>query len=182
MWEIRVNKNTEAQSINAEHIEAGLFSALLHMIILCWFLWSTEPADIDQFSDTEVRELAGKHDLDDAVVEILVELAKNLCKQKKCLPNWGITVMYLCWTYLPLTCCSRLRMTATAWWRIRSFVWGFSLFKWSWHIRPSSLNASLISRTRKRSLALLAIRLSFSLSIFCSGFKSSSSLVLLETK
>ena len=77
MWEIRVNKNTESQSINAEHIEAGLFSALLHMIILCWFLWSTEPTDIDQFSDTEVRELAGKHDLDDAVVEILVELAKK---------------------------------------------------------------------------------------------------------
>lgn len=82
--------------------------------------------------------------------------------------------------YWPLTCCSRLRMTATAWWRISSFVCGFSLFRWSWHIRPSSLNASLMSRTRKRSLALFAILLSFSLSIFCSGFKSSSSLVLLQ--
>lgn len=134
-----------------------------------------------------MRELERKLGPDDAMAEVLVELAINETKQKsdwkeKCMSIWGNTVMYLCWTYLPLTCCSRLRMTATAWWRIRSFVWGFSLFKWSWHIRPSSLNASLISRTRKRSLALLAIRLSFSLSIFCSGFKSSSSLVLLENK
>lgn len=80
----------------------------------------------------------------------------------------------------PLTCCSRLRMTVTAWWRMSSLVWGFSLFKCSWHMRPSSLNASLMSRTRSLSRALLAILLSRSRSAFCSGFRSSSSLTLLQ--
>lgn len=78
----------------------------------------------------------------------------------------------------PLTCCSKLSMTATAWWRMSSFVWGFSLFRCSWHMRPSSLNASLMSRTLRRSRALLAILLSRSRSAFCSGFRSSSSVML----
>lgn len=78
----------------------------------------------------------------------------------------------------PRTCCSRLRMTATAWCRISNFVWGLSLFRCSWTILPSSLNASLMSRTRRRSRALLAILRSLSLSIFCSGVRSSSSLLL----
>lgn len=78
----------------------------------------------------------------------------------------------------PLTCCSRLRMTATAWCRISNLVWGLSLFRWSCTILPSSLNASLMSRTRRRSRALLAILRSLSLSIFCSGVRSSSSLLL----
>lgn len=82
----------------------------------------------------------------------------------------------------PLTCCSKLRMTATAWCKIRSFVWGLSLFRWSCTIRPNSLNASLMSRTRRRSRALLAIRLSFSRSAFCSGVRSSSSLLLGDKK
>lgn len=69
-------------------------------------------------------------------------------------------------------------MTATAWCKIRSLVWGLSLFRWSCTIRPNSLKASLMSRTRRRSRALLAIRLSFSLSAFCSGVRSSSSLLL----
>lgn len=78
----------------------------------------------------------------------------------------------------PRTCCSRLRMTATAWCRISNLVWGLSLFRCIWHILPSSLNASLMSRTRRRSRALLAIRRSRSRSIFCSGDRSSSSLLL----
>ncbi|TNN78915.1 hypothetical protein EYF80_010841 [Liparis tanakae] len=45
-------------------------------------------------------------------------------------------------------------------------------------ILPSSLNASLMSRTRRRSRALFAIRRSRSRSIFCSGDRSSSSLLL----
>lgn len=69
-------------------------------------------------------------------------------------------------------------MTATAWCKIRSLVWGLSLFRWSCTIRPNSLKASLMSRTRRRSRALLAILLSFSLSAFCSGVRSSSSLLL----
>lgn len=69
-------------------------------------------------------------------------------------------------------------MTATAWWRMSSFVWGFSLFRCIWHIRPSSLKASLMSRTLRRSRALLAILLSRSRSAFCSGFRSSSSVRL----
>lgn len=69
-------------------------------------------------------------------------------------------------------------MTATAWCSISNLVWGLSLFKCSWTILPSSLNASLMSRTRRRSRALLAIRRSRSLSIFCSGDRSSSSLLL----
>jgi len=78
----------------------------------------------------------------------------------------------------PRTCCSRLRMTATAWCRISNLVWGLSLFRCSCTILPSSLNASLMSRTRRRSRALFAIRRSRSLSIFCSGDRSSSSLLL----
>lgn len=45
-------------------------------------------------------------------------------------------------------------------------------------MRPSSLKASLMSRTRRRSRALLAILRSFSRSAFCSGVRSSSSLLL----
>lgn len=82
---------------------------------------------------------------------------------------------------LPRTCCSRLRMTATAWCRMSSLVWGLSLFRCSWHMRPSSLNASLMSLTRKRSRALFANLLSRSLSAFCSGDRSSSSRMLLWT-
>jgi len=78
-------------------------------------------------------------------------------------------------THWPRTCCSRLRITFTAWWRTSSFVWGFSLFMCIWHMRPSSLKASLMSRTRKRSRALLATRRSFSRSAFTSIGKSSSS-------
>lgn len=78
----------------------------------------------------------------------------------------------------PLTCCSRLRITATAWCSTSSLVCGFSLFRCSWHMWPSSLKASLISRTRRRSRALLAILLSRSRSAFCSGLKSSSSWIL----
>lgn len=81
-------------------------------------------------------------------------------------------------THSPRTCCSRLRMTATAWCRTRSLVWGFSLLRWSWHMWPSSLKASLMSRTRRRSRALLAILLSRSRSAFCSGLRSSSSWIL----
>lgn len=78
----------------------------------------------------------------------------------------------------PLTCCSRLRITATAWCRTSSLVCGFSLFRCSWHMWPSSLKASLMSRTRRRSRALLAILLSRSRSAFCSGLRSSSSWIL----
>lgn len=147
-----------------------LFSAPFHKTGLYRFVGSSQSADRESRKYRESRILM-------AQTAVFREFSDNLPKQSTV--NKCLTVC-LCWTDLPLTCCSRLRMTATAWWRMRSFVWGFSLFKWSWHIRPSSLNASLISRTRRRSLALLAIRLSFSLSIFCSGFRSSSSLVLLE--
>lgn len=63
-----------------------------------------------------------------------------------------------------------------------SLVWGFSLFRCSWHMRPSSLKASLMSRTLRRSRALLAILLSRSRSAFCSGFRSSSSVILWRRK
>lgn len=54
--------------------------------------------------------------------------------------------------YLPLTWCSKVLMTSTAWWRMFNLVWAFSAFKWIIHIRPSSLKASLMSRTRILSL------------------------------
>lgn len=82
----------------------------------------------------------------------------------------------------PRTCCSRLRMTATAWCRINSLVCGLSLLRWSCTMRPSSLKASLMSRTRRRSRALLAILRSFSRSAFCSGVRSSSSLLLWDER
>lgn len=66
-------------------------------------------------------------------------------------------------------------MTLTAWCRMRSLVWGLSWLRCSWHILPSSLNASLMSRTLRRSRALLATRRSLSRSIFTSGGRSSSS-------
>ena len=49
---------------------------------------------------------------------------------------------------LPLTWCSKLPMTDTAWWRIISLVWAFSHCRYSWQISPNSLNASLMSLTR----------------------------------
>lgn len=58
---------------------------------------------------------------------------------------------------------------------MRSLVWGLSWLRCSWHILPSSLNASLMSRTLRRSRALLATRRSRSRSIFTSGGTSSSS-------
>lgn len=50
--------------------------------------------------------------------------------------------------YSPRTCCSKLVITSTAWCKILSFVWAFSALRCIWHIRPSSLKASLMSRTR----------------------------------
>lgn len=73
-----------------------------------------------------------------------------------------------------LTCCSKLVITSTAWWRIFSLVWALSVFRCIIHILPSSLKASLMSLTRILSRALLACRLSFSLSALISGGSSSS--------
>lgn len=92
--------------------------------------------------------------------------------------NESYLSIYLAAMHWPLTCCSRLRITATAWCSTSSLVCGFSLFRCSWHMWPSSLKASLMSRTRRRSRALLAILLSRSRSAFCSGLRSSSSWIL----
>lgn len=75
---------------------------------------------------------------------------------------------------LPRTCFSRPRMTWTACCRMTSLVWALSLCRWTWHILPSSLKASLISRTRTLSLALLARRRSRSLCSFSSAVRFSS--------
>lgn len=55
---------------------------MLHRITLYWSVGSTEPMDIDQCSKTEVRELERKLGPDDAMAEVLVELAINETKQK----------------------------------------------------------------------------------------------------
>ena len=57
---------------------------------------------------------------------------------------------------LPLNSSSIVIITWTACCRIVNFVCGLSDFVCIWHMRPSSLKASLISRTRNRSRALLA--------------------------
>ena len=77
-----------------------------------------------------------------------------------------------------LTWVSRLLITSTAMLRMPSFVCGLSpLFGFSiMHTRPSSFNASLISRMRIRSRALLENRRSFSLTYLTSGSRLSSSL------
>src|SRR6218665_1238903 len=49
---------------------------------------------------------------------------------------------------LPRTCCSSDVMSVTASWRLPSLVWGLSGDTWSVTIRPSSLNAPFMSRTR----------------------------------
>jgi len=77
--------------------------------------------------------------------------------------------------FLSRTCCSSCMMTSTAMLRMPSLVCGLSDFKCVMHMRPNSLSASLISRIRILSLALLACRLSFSLTTFTSGSASSSS-------
>ena len=82
---------------------------------------------------------------------------------------------------LPLTWCSKVVMTETAECSMVSLVWALSCLRCNWHILPSSLNASLMSRTRMRSLALLAWRRSFSFTTFCSGESPSSSDSLLQT-
>lgn len=94
-----------------------------------------------------------------------MEPRRQRCAASLCPPtiNW------------PRTCCSKLRMTLTAWCRMRSLVWGLSWLRCSWHILPSSLNASLMSRTLRRSRALLATRRSRSRSNLTSGGTSSSS-------
>lgn len=78
---------------------------------------------------------------------------------------------------LPRTCCSRPRITCTACCRISSLVCALSDLRCSWHMRPSSRKASLMSRTRTRSRALLAIRLSRSLRSFSSRDSTSSVLL-----
>lgn len=75
---------------------------------------------------------------------------------------------------LPRTCFSRLSMTCTACCRMISLVWALSLCRWTWHILPSSLKASFMSRTRTLSLALLARRRSRSLCSFSSAVRFSS--------
>lgn len=75
---------------------------------------------------------------------------------------------------LPRTCFSRPSMTWTACCRMISLVWALSLCRWTWHILPSSLKASLMSRTRTLSLALLASRRSRSLCSFSSAVRFSS--------
>lgn len=49
---------------------------------------------------------------------------------------------------LPLTRCSSCVMTSTAWWSTVNLGCALSLLRWSWHMRPSSLNASFMSLTR----------------------------------
>lgn len=49
---------------------------------------------------------------------------------------------------LPLTCCSRVVITSTAMCKMLSLVCALSFLQWIIHIRPNSLNASFISRTR----------------------------------
>ena len=78
---------------------------------------------------------------------------------------------------LPRTCCSRPRMTCTACCRMSSLVCALSDLRCSWHMRPSSRKASLMSRTRTRSRALLAMRLSRSLRSFSSRDSTSSVLL-----
>lgn len=87
-----------------------------------------------------------------------LQLQKNVRSNDVCSDRSN----FLDLTKSPLTSCSNLSMTCTAWWRIVSLVCGLSWFMWIWTMWPSSLNASLISRTRSRSLALFAILLSFS--------------------
>lgn len=79
---------------------------------------------------------------------------------------------------LPRTCLSRLRMTCTACCRMISLVCALSLFRCSWHMRPSSRKASLMSRTRTLSRALLARRRSRSRCSFSSTVKHSSDTLL----
>lgn len=60
-------------------------------LLVCGKHWAK---DIDQYSETEVRELQRKPDSDDAVAELAADPMKNLPKQKskweqKCLPTWG---------------------------------------------------------------------------------------------
>lgn len=78
-------------------------------------------------------------------------------------------------THWPRTCCSRLRITLTACCSMINLVCGFSLLRWSWHMRPSSLKASLMSRTRSRSRVLFANLRTFSRSALISTGRSSSS-------
>lgn len=78
-------------------------------------------------------------------------------------------------THWPRTCCSRLSIMLTACCSMINLVCGFSVLRWSWHMRPSSLKASLMSRTRSRSRALFANLRSFSRSALISTGRSSSS-------
>lgn len=89
-----------------------------------------------------------------------------------CACPWGSDLSVR--TDLPRTCFSRPSMTWTACCRMTSLVWALSLCRWTWHILPSSLKASLMSRTRIRSLALLASRRSRSLCSFSSAVRFSS--------
>lgn len=103
--------------------------------------------------------------------------------------GWAGTVLWSPWPIagqgrteqggrgLPRTCCSRPRITCTACCRISSLVCALSDLRCSWHMRPSSRKASLMSRTRTRSRALLAMRLSRSLRSFSSRDSTSSVLL-----
>lgn len=78
-------------------------------------------------------------------------------------------------THWPRTCCSRLSITLTACCSMINLVCCFSLLRWSWTMRPSSLKASLMSRTRSRSRVLFANLRTFSRWTLISTGRSSSS-------
>jgi len=77
-----------------------------------------------------------------ALVVIVVVLNEDHWT-RRVLKAWAIR----CATTLPRTCCSRLVITFTACCRIVNLVCSFSLPRCIEHMRPSSWNASLISRT-----------------------------------
>lgn len=150
-WDSRVNKNKEAQDANAERQAGCSLHCFIALALYC--LWEAlNLTDTDQHSETYRWENQGKPDLGwcgGSTRRTHKQLAQAFGRVEwthKCLPTRSGTVHVSAETYLPLTCCSRLRMTATAWMKNKEFCLGFFTFKWSWHIRPSSLNASLISR------------------------------------
>lgn len=92
------------------------------------------------------------------------QISEESPKNAETSTNGGVIHIFcLFWSMLsPCNRISSCEMIWTACWRITNFVWGLSVFRCDWQMRPRSLNASLMSFTRRRSRALFARRLKYS--------------------
>lgn len=152
--------------------ETGIYFLKSSPFLLLFFILYSDTGKKARRATVEATEQVGSK-IKEATLLWVNVLLRLLCCDKRwlvCLCESDPPVL----ADLPRTCFSRPSMTWTACCRMISLVWALSVCRWAWHILPSSLKASLMSRTRTLSLALLARRRSRSLCSFSSAVRFSS--------